>query len=256
MNRKKGAKLKERTELLYGIHPVLGALRHSKRQLNQLYIKKDADSSERLREIRILAEGIKLPVSEVPVSQLSAICPDAVHQGVVLRSGFLPFTSIPDFSQSTVGTQPLLVVLDQIEDPHNLGAIIRTCGFFEVNAVVVTQDHSSGLTPVASKASAGVLEWLPVISVTNLARFLNEQKTKGFWVAGLEGEAPDSFTEFSRDRPLILVLGNEGRGIRPLVRKHCDWLVSIPGNHEVSSLNVSNAAAVALYHLHTLPQTR
>jgi 23S rRNA (guanosine2251-2'-O)-methyltransferase len=183
------------------------------------------------------------------------MCPDAVHQGVVLRCGFLPFTSMPDFPQSAVATQPLLVVLDQIEDPHNLGAIIRTCGFFEVNAVVVTQDHSSGLTPVASKASAGVLEWLPVISVTNLARFLNEQKTKGFWVAGLEGEAPDCFTDFSRDRPLILVLGNEGRGIRRLVRKHCDWLVSIPGNHEVSSLNVSNAAAVALYHLHTLPQT-
>ena len=154
MNRKKGVKLKERTELLYGIHPVLGALRHSKRQLNQLYIKKDADSSERLREIRILAEKIKLPVSEFPVSQLAVICPDAVHQGVVLRCGFLPFTSIPDFPQSAVGTQPLLVVLDQIEDPHNLGAIIRSCGFFEVNAVVVTQDHSSGLTPVESKASA------------------------------------------------------------------------------------------------------
>ena len=255
MNRKKGAKLKERTELLYGIQPVLGALQHSKRLLNQLYLKKDADSSERLREIRILAEKIKLPVSEVPVSQLTVMCPDAVHQGVVLRCGFLPFTSMPDFPQSAVATQPLLVVLDQIEDPHNLGAIIRTCGFFEVNAVVVTQDHSSGLTPVASKASAGVLEWLPVISVTNLARFLNEQKTKGFWVTGLEGEAPDCFTDFSRDRPLILVLGNEGRGIRRLVRKHCDWLVSIPGNHEVSSLNVSNAAAVALYHLHTLPQT-
>ena len=88
MNRKKGAKLKERTELLYGIRPVLGALQHSKRLLNQLYLKKDADSSERLREIRILAEKIKLPVSEVPVSQLTVMCPDAVHQGVVLRCGF------------------------------------------------------------------------------------------------------------------------------------------------------------------------
>ena len=168
MNRKKGTKLKERTEFLYGIQPVLGALQHSKRLLNQLYLKKDADSSERLREIRILADKIKLPVSEVTVSQLTVMCPDTVHQGVVLRCGFLPFTSMPDFPQSAVATQPLLVVLDQIEDPHNLGAIIRTCGFFGVNAVVVTQDHSSGLTPVASKASAGVLEWLPVISVTNL----------------------------------------------------------------------------------------
>ena len=111
MNRKKGAKLKERTELLYGIQPVLGALQHSKRLLNQLYLKKDADSSERLREIRILAEKIKLPVSEVPVSQLTVMCPDAVHQGVVLRCGFLPFTSMPDFPQSAVATQPLLVAV-------------------------------------------------------------------------------------------------------------------------------------------------
>ena len=255
MNRKKGAKPNERSELLYGIQPVLGALQHKKRHLDQLYLKKDAYSSERLTEIRKLAEQLRLPVSEVTVSKLTEISSDAVHQGVVLRCGFLPFASMHDLPQSAVGTHSLLVVLDQIKDPHNLGAIIRTCGFFEVNAVVVPQDHSSGLTPVVSKASAGVAEWLPVISVTNLARFLNEQKTKGFWVAGLEENAPHRFTDFSRDRPMILVLGNEGRGIRRLVRKHCDWLVCIPGNQEVPSLNVSNAVAVALYHLQTLPQT-
>ena len=242
-------------ELLYGIQPVLGALQQRKRHLDRLFLKKDADSSKRLTAIRKLAEKLILPVSEVTVSKLTKICSDAVHQGVVLRCGFLPFSSMHDLPKSAVGTNSLLVVLDQIEDPHNLGAIIRTCGFFEVNAVVVPQDHSSGLTPVVSKASAGVAEWLPIISVKNLARFLNEQKTKGFWVAGLEGDAPHRFTDFSRDRPMILVLGNEGRGIRRLVRKHCDWLVCIPGNEEVSSLNVSNAAAVALYHLQTLPQT-
>ena len=253
MNRKKIEKLKEREELLYGIQPVLGALQQRKRHLDRLFLKKDADSSERLTEIRKLAENLRLPVSEVTVSKLTKISSGAVHQGVVLCCGLLPFSTMLDLMQSDVGTHPLLVVLDQIEDPHNLGAIIRTCGFFEVNAVVVPKNQSSTLTPVVSKASAGVVEWFPVISVTNLARFLNEQKNKGFWVAGLEGDAPHRFTNFSRDRPLILVLGNEGLGIRRLVRKHCDWLVRIPGNQEVPSLNVSNAAAVALYHLQTLP---
>ena len=255
MNRKKDAKPKERTELLYGIQPVLAALKHRKRHLDQLFLKKDASSSERLNEIRKLGEKLGLPVSEIAVSKLTEISSDSVHQGVLLRCGYLPFATMHDLPQSTIGNHPLLVVLDQIEDPHNLGAIIRTCGFFDVSAVIVPQDHSSGLTPVVSKASAGVAEWFPVISVTNLVRFLNEQKTKGFWVAGLEGDAPHRFTDFSQDRPLILVLGNEGRGIRRLVRKNCDWLVSIPGNREFTSLNVSNAVAVALYHLQTLPQT-
>ena len=245
----------ERTEFLYGIQPVLGALQHRKRHLYELYLKKDANSSELHTNIRRLAEKLSLQVSEVSVSKLAKISDDAVHQGVVLRCSYLPFSTMHDLPQLTEGKDPLLVVLDQIEDPHNLGAIIRTCGFFEVNAVVVPQDHSSGLTPVVSKASAGVSEWFPIISVTNLARFLNEQKSKGFWVTGLEGDAPNRFTFSPRDRPMILVLGNEGRGIRRLVRKHCDWLVSIPGNQKIPSLNVSTAAAVALYHFQTLSKT-
>ena len=237
------------SDLLYGILPVLGALQHRRRRLEHLYLKKDAESSERLREIRILAEKIRVPVSDIPTTKLAEMCPDAVHQGVVLRCGSLPFSHWTDIPQTDEGTYPLYVALDQIEDPHNLGAILRTCGFFKVSAVVVPQDHTSGLTAVVAKASAGVSEWFPVVSVPNLARFLQEQKSKGLWVIGLDGEATDSVADFVRDRPLILVLGNEGRGIRQLVRKCCDWLVRIPGNPEVSSLNVSNAAAVTLYHL-------
>ena len=240
-------------DLLYGILPVLGALQHRRRRLDRLYLKKDADSSERLRDIRYIAEKIKLPLSEVPVTKLTKMCPNAVHQGVILRCGFLPFSSWNDLPQSEEGQYPLIVALDQIEDPHNLGAILRTCGFFDVSAVVVPQDHTSELTPTVSKSSAGVLEWFTVISVTNLARFLQEQKSKGLWVVGLDGDAAENVGNLKRDRPLILVLGNEGRGIRQLIRKRCDWLVSIPGNPKVSSLNVSNATAVVLSHLHNLP---
>ena len=149
----------------------------------------------------------------------------------------------------------MIVVLDQIEDPHNLGAVLRTCGFFDVSAVVVSKDHSCGLTPVVSKSSSGVAEWLPVISVTNLTRFLQKQKSKGYWIVGLAEESNQSVSQLVRDKPLILVMGNEGRGIRPLIRKQCDWLVSIAGNPEVCSLNVSNAAAIALNHFYVLPES-
>ena len=242
------------SDFLYGILPVHGALSHRRRKLDHLYLKTDADSSERLREIRMLAEQHRVPVSEVPVKKLEEMCPDAVHQGVVLRCGVLPFSSLSDLPQTAEGEYPLIVVLDQIEDPHNLGAILRTCGFFKVSGVVVPQDHTSGLTAVVAKASTGVSEWFPVISVPNLARFLQEQKSKGFWVIGLAGDAAESVAELSQDRPLILVLGNEGKGMRRLSRKHCDWLVSIPGDQQVSSLNVSNAAAVVLFHLHNKHQ--
>jgi len=242
------------SDFLYGILPVQGALRHRRRKLDHLYLKKDADSSERLREIRMLAELHGVQVSEVAVKKLEEMCPDAVHQGVVLRCGALPFSSFSDLAQTAEGQYPLIVALDQIEDPHNLGAILRTCGFFKVSAVVVPQDHTSGLTAAVAKASAGVSEWFPVISVPNLARFLQQQKSQGFWVIGLAGDAAESVAELTQERPLILVLGNEGKGLRRLSRKHCDWLVSIPGNPEVSSLNVSNAAAVVLFHLQNQPQ--
>ncbi|MBS1256674.1 MAG: 23S rRNA (guanosine-2'-O-)-methyltransferase RlmB [Deltaproteobacteria bacterium] len=252
MARKRATKISTQGELLYGIQPVLAALRHRKRQLYELFIKKNTDHSGRLNELRMLAEKFRIPVREMPVNKFSEICPDAVHQGVALRCGMLRFSSISEIPQLAEDSLSLIVALDQIEDPHNLGAILRTCGFFNVNAVVVSKDHSCGLTPVVSKTSAGVAEWLPVISVINLTRFLQQQKSKGYWVVGLAEESSENINELVWDRPLILVMGNEGRGIRPLIRRQCDWIFSISGNPEVSSLNVSNAASIALYHFNTL----
>ena len=242
-------------ELLYGLQPVCAALRHRKREFSELFIKIGKNNSGRISEIRKLAEEIGLPVNEVPGNRLKEMCPDAVHQGVVLRCGILPFSPISVLPQPIEGKLPLIVVLDQIEDPHNLGAVLRTCGFFDVSAVVVSKDHSCGLTPVVSKSSSGVAEWLTVISTTNLTRFLQKQKNEGYWIVGLAEESNQSLSKLERDKPLILVLGNEGRGVRPLIRKQCDWLVSISGNPQVSSLNVSNAAAIALNHFYVLPES-
>lgn len=238
-----------RNDLLYGIKPVLIAMQQKKRKLKRLFLKENYNSSDRLREIKKLAEKSGLPVSELSTLKLSAMCSNSVHQGVVLSCSFLPYSSLLDLPKISVGESPIIVALDQIEDPHNFGAILRTCGFYNVSALVVPRDHSPGLTATVSKVSAGVLEWFPVISVPNLARFLNQQKSKGLWVVGLEVNAKDSLVNITRDRPIILVLGNEGRGIRRLTKKHCDRLIKIPGNSEVSSLNVSNAAAVVLFHL-------
>ena len=178
------------------------------------------------------------------------MCPDAVHQGVVMRCSKLPFSSISDLPIPAEGELPLIVVLDQIEDPHNLGAVLRTCGFFDVSAVVLSKYNSCGLTPVVSKTSSGVAEWLTVISTTNLTSFIQKKKSEGYWIIGLAEESNQSFSKLERYNPLILVLGNEGRGIRPLIRKQCDWLVSITGNSKVSSLNVSSAAAIAINHFY------
>ena len=238
-----------KNDLLYGIQPVLSALRHEKRSLKKLYLKKKSNFSERLNEIREIAEEIRIPVVEVSATKLSEMSSNSVHQGVVLHCSSLSFSSIEDFQKNFTEKDSLIVALDQIEDPHNLGAILRTCGFYNVGAVVVPRDHTSRLSAVVSKASAGVSEWFPVISVPNLSRFLSEQKSKGFWVIGMEEKAIDSLAYLKRDRPLIIVFGNEGRGIRHLVKNHCDHLYRIPGNSEISSLNVSNAAAVVLSHL-------
>ena len=159
----KDSKSSSQKELLYGLQPVCAALRHKKRVFSELYIKSGKNNSVRIGEIRELAEELGITLNEVPVNKLTEMCPDAVHQGVVLRCGILPFSPISVLPLRVEGKLPLIVVLDQIEDPHNLGAVLRNCGFFDVSAVVVSKDRSCGLTPVVSKSSSGVVEWLPVI---------------------------------------------------------------------------------------------
>ena len=177
------------------------------------------------------------------------MCSNSVHQGVILNCSTLAFSSIEDHPEIFKKRLPIIVALDRIEDPQNFGSILRTCGFFGVDGVVVPRDHTSRLSAVVSKASAGVSEWFPVISVPNLTRFIIEQKSKGFWIVGLEENAIENLTFLKRDRPLIIVFGNEGRGIRHLVKNNCDNLYKITGNNKISSLNVSNAASVVLFHL-------
>ena len=170
------------------------------------------------------------------------LSPDAVHQGLLAEADPLPARTLADLPAAR-----LVLALDQITDPHNVGAILRTAAAFAVGAVVTTARYSPEATGVLAKSASGALEWVPIVLVTNLARGLEELKERTFQVIGLDGEAPDDLSALPLAPPLALVLGAEGTGLRQKTRATCDRLarLSLPG--AVKSLNVSNAAAVALY---------
>ena len=234
-------------QLLYGIRPVQEALRAGRRACRRLVLKTDVQS-QRLDELRALAEARGLPVVEARPGELERLCGDAAHQGALLEAGPLAPLDARAALDLSLADAPLLVALDEVEDPHNLGAIVRSCAVFGAVGVVLPRHHSAALNAAASKASAGTLESFPLYEAANLARFLGQAREGGWWVAGTVAAGGQPLPEFRRSGALVLVLGNEGRGLRPLVARNCDLTLTIPISGG-GSLNVSNAAAVLLYQL-------
>lgn len=239
--------------VLYGINPVEAALRAGRRRLTELLLQR-GPPSDRLSRLRELTAAPGIPVSEHSAPHLQALCGSPDHQGALLRCGPLPLLNeaaalaLAGQQWRGVSGPPLLVALDQVEDPRNLGAVVRCCAAFGAGGLVIGRDHRAPLSAAASRASAGALETFPIHEVPNLARFLAQGKRRGFWVAGTLPEGGSALTGFTHDQPLILVLGNEGRGMRPLVRRHCDFLLTVPlpGG---GSLNVAAAAAIVLFQI-------
>jgi 23S rRNA (guanosine2251-2'-O)-methyltransferase len=224
--------------VLYGWHTVTAALANPERHIRKLWATENA--ARRLAEA-----GIKLPVTPElvrPDAIAALLSPDAVHQGLLAESDPLPARVLEDLPAAG-----LVLVLDQITDPHNVGAILRTAAAFAVDAVITTARYSPDATGVLAKSASGALEWVPIVAVTNLSRALEELKERAFEVIGLDGEAPEDLSALTLKRPLALVLGAEGSGMRQKTRTTCSQLarLNLPG--EIKSLNVSNAAAVALY---------
>ena len=223
--------------VLYGWHTVSAALRNPARRVRRLWATENA--------VRRLAEaGIASAVAPelVRPDQLAArLPPDAVHQGLLAEADPLESGAVEDLSDGIV------LVLDQITDPHNVGAIVRTAAAFGVTAIVTTARHSPEATGVLAKSASGGLEAVPLVTVTNLARGLGALRAAGFLLVGLAGEAPVDLATADLRAPLALVLGAEGKGLRQLTRTTCDVVARIMLPGEVQSLNVSNAAAVALY---------
>lgn len=228
--------------VVFGIHPVLEALR-ARRAVAVRFVDKE---SARLREILDLARESGVPVYREALERLDSRARGQVHQGVVAELADPGGHSVADLVAGASGP-PLIVVLDGIEDPHNMGAILRTCDAAGVDGVVVQERRSAARSGVAAKASAGALAHVRIAEVVNVARALEELKDLGVWTAGLAGEAPLTYDQADLTGPLALVFGAEGAGLRRLVRDRCDYLISIPMSGHVGSLNVSVAAGIALF---------
>jgi 23S rRNA (guanosine2251-2'-O)-methyltransferase len=224
--------------LLYGWHSVTLALTNPKRKIRKLLVTENA-----MR--RLTEEGItprakpEIVRSDQIASQLPA---DAVHQGLLAEADPLP---APDID--TLDPSGIVLVLDQITDPHNVGAILRSAAAFGVKAIVTTARHSPEVTGVLAKSASGALEFVPFITVQNLARALNELKDRGFMTVGLDSEGSENLSAIDMKEPLALVLGAEGKGLRQLTRDTCHVVARLDMPGEIKSLNVSNAAVLALY---------
>ena len=229
---------------IYGINPVLEALRA--RRVTSLRVSPRAD--ERLTTLVRLAEEQDVPVRRVTADELDRLAGGAGHrhQGVLAEVEEAERFSVEDLVAAAKGPA-LIVVLDGIEDPHNVGAILRTADAAGASGVVRQSRHAARLDGAAAKASAGALSHVRIAEVVNVARAIEELKELGVWSVGLAGEAHQSYDQVDLTGPTALVMGAEGQGLRRLVRETCDFLVSIPMRGHVSSLNVSVAAGVALF---------
>ena len=226
--------------VLSGIHPIVEALRAG-RPLDRVLVAQGA-GGPRLQEIIDLARRASIAVRFEPRSALDRLAGSPAHQGVVAMGAATKFADLDD----TAGAN-LIVVLDGVEDPHNLGAIIRTAHAAGAGAVVVPERRAASVTDVVGKAAAGALEHIPIVRVTNINRALEKLKQRQYWIYGLDERGPALYTEVDYGSPTVLVLGGEGHGLHEQVRKHCDMLVRIPMAGAISSLNVSVAAGVFLF---------
>jgi 23S rRNA (guanosine2251-2'-O)-methyltransferase len=229
---------------IYGIHPVLEALRA--RRVTALRVSPRAD--ERLTALVRLAEEQEIPVRRVTADELDRLAGGARqrHQGVVAEMQDAGSFSVEDLVAAAEGAA-LIVVLDSIEDPHNVGAILRTVDAAGADGVVRQARHAARLDGVAAKASAGAVSHVKIAEVVNIARAIEDLKQAGVWTVGLDGGASKRYDEIDWTLPSAIVVGGEGSGLRRLVRERCDWLVSLPMAGHVQSLNVSVAAGIALF---------
>jgi 23S rRNA (guanosine2251-2'-O)-methyltransferase len=228
--------------IIYGINPVLEALRAGR--VRELRVGERAD--DRLKQLVALAGERGVRVRRVPPDALERDSRRGVHQGVVAEIEEAAAYSIEEIV-SAASDAPLIVVLDGIEDPHNLGAILRTADAAGVDGVVIQSRRAASRGGVAAKASAGALAHVKIAEVVNIARAVEELKQAGIWTVGLASEAPDAYDAIDLTLPTALVLGAEGAGLRRLVRERCDRLASISMRGHVGSLNVSVAAGVVLF---------
>jgi len=228
-----------------GVHAVYEALVSQNQPIERIHIAREAHSPK-LREILDIARDRDVPVRKEERTVLDRMAEGAVHQGIIAVAGALKYS---DFEVLFKPEKPLVVVLDGVEDPHNLGAVMRTAEACKVSGIVVPERHSAPLSPTVVKASAGASAYIPVVRVKNLVSAIDEMKERGLWIVGVDPAGARNWTDFDYKGSTALVLGGEHRGLRRLVREHCDVLIRIPMLGNIASLNISVAAAVVLYEV-------
>jgi 23S rRNA (guanosine2251-2'-O)-methyltransferase len=237
-----------KAQRVFGLHAVTSLLQRDPAKITVL-LAQDSRHDARMEKALALADQAGVPVRLVARRELDERVPGVSHQGVVAEIGAatdLGEKGLPAFLEQ-LDEPPFILILDSVQDPHNLGACLRSADAAGVHVVIIPKDKSAPLNGVVRKVACGAADAIPVIRVTNLARTLKSLRDQGVWIYGAAGEAEQSIYEADLTGPLALVLGGEGKGLRRLTREHCDLLVSIPLSGSVASLNVSVATGVCLF---------
>jgi 23S rRNA (guanosine2251-2'-O)-methyltransferase len=233
-------------KVLTGFHAITSRLRQSPESVSEIYI--DAERGDaRAKDLRKLAERLNVRLIPVDSKRLDGMAGGVRHQGVVAQASTLEMPKFIEDVLESIDEPPLFLILDGVQDPHNLGACLRVADGAGAHAVIAPKDRSVGLTTAAIKVASGAAESVPYIVVTNLARTMRDLKDKGVWLIGADDSAAETIYKAKLDGSIALVLGAEGEGLRRLTKDSCDMLVSIPMMGSVSSLNVSVASGVCLY---------
>jgi len=239
--------MEEQSEYIGGKHPILEALRAG-RTIHKIWI---ADNAQKHYSLPILAEakarGIVIQTADK--RKLDQMIGDVQNQGVIAQVAAYDYVDISDILQRarTLSETPFLLILDELEDPHNLGSILRTADCTGVHGVIIPKRRSVGLTATVAKTSAGAMEYVPIARVANLAQTIDSLKKLGIWIAGADGAAKQMIFQADLTMPLAIVVGNEGAGIGRLIKEKCDFLLKLPMSGRINSLNASVAAAVFMY---------
>lgn len=236
-------------ELIIGRNPVMEALK-SGRSVNKVMISEQVNARTK-RQLEEASKAAGTIVQKVPKSRLTQLS-DGNHQGVIAYVAAYQYASLEDlFKRAEEKNEaPFFVILDELEDPHNLGSILRTADATGAHGVIIPKRRSVGLTATVAKTSAGAIEYVPVVRVTNIAAIIDELKERNVWVVGTDADGTEDYRSLDGVTPIAIVIGNEGKGLSRLVKEKCDWTVSLPMKGNVSSLNASVASSLLLYEIY------
>lgn len=239
-------------EIVYGKNSVETLLEVSSRKINKIYLAKGGKFDDKTRKIIELARINGIVTQEVPREKLNAMTSGGSHQGIAASVSPIEYLEFDEFQRNLAKekeTLPLIIILDGVEDPYNFGSIIRTASAAGASGIIIPKRRSVSVTAIVEKVSAGAVNKIPIIQVSNLVNTIESLKKDNFWIIGAEGSGEKYYFESDYNVKCALVLGGEDRGVSNLVKKHCDWLVKIPMTKNTNSLNVSNAASIIIYEI-------